>query len=309
MELRKFPKLKYPNDPETDGVLGGQVVVTEKLDGANFRFGFKDNEAYIGTRNNQYHIDDDDIPVAFNHAVEWVRNLDSEVKNALHNAGTLFGEAMHLHSLEYQNVDYVNPSRGSPYFDDAPNVVLFDWWYDGGWADYNGFQHMCESLDLPTTRVIARGDGEELKDEGELSIPNESVFGGSPEGIVVRRVDGTVRAKKVSENFKETNAQAFDDPSKAQSNAAEFVAAFITKPRIEKTANKLVDKGEYDKLEMPMMEDLPREVVKDAFSEVGWSRLINGEFEAEWDDEFKDSVRSKASKKCSRNLRQLCQEF
>jgi len=48
--MRKFPKLKYPNDPETDGVLAGMVAVTEKLDGANFRFTWDDG-LVVGTRN------------------------------------------------------------------------------------------------------------------------------------------------------------------------------------------------------------------------------------------------------------------
>lgn len=313
--MRKFPKLKYPSDPETDGVLGGEVVVTEKLDGANFRWTVEDGDIIIGTRNHTYEVGDPNIPKAFDHAVEWVKeqvaSWDWEPSGELSSTWTFFGEAMHKHSLVYSDVDYVNPSRGSPYFGEGyPNVVMFDMWEkDYGWATWDEIEAAAEAMDIPMTQVLARGDGQELKDSDKLTIPNESMFGGQPEGIVVRRVDGSVRAKKVSENFKEQNAIAFDDPSKAQSDAAEFVAAFVTKPRIEKTAHKLVDRGEYEHLEMPMMEDLPREVLKDTMEEVGWSELLNGPFEAEWDDEFKGEVRSKTSKKCARILKEEIQEF
>jgi hypothetical protein len=129
------------------------------------------------------------------------------------------------------------------------------------------------------------------------------MFGGSPEGIVARRVDGSVRAKKVTDDFKEHHSVSFDDPSKAQSDAAEFVATYVTEPRITKAAHKLVDEGEYDRLEMPMMEDLPRTVLVDVMAENGWNLLTSGGFEAVWDDDFKSEVRSKVSKKCARVLK------
>lgn len=312
--MRKFPKLKYPSHESTNGVLADEVVVSEKLDGANFRFSWDDG-LVVGTRNHTYEADDPNLPKAFEHAVEHVENRLAEADNtwlAGFQSGdwTLFGEAMHYHSLKYQDVDYVNPQSGAPYFGDAPNVVLFDVWDENdGWLPWDEVESVIERSPFALTEILARGDGETLKDEGALSIPDESMFGGNPEGIVVRRTDGTIRAKKVSEDFKEQNAQAFNDPSKAQGDAAEFVAAYVTDARIEKRANALVDEGRYDAIEMPMMRDLPREVLVDAVHEIAWDELLNGSFEAEWDDDFKSEVRSRTSKKCARVLKQMCQEF
>jgi hypothetical protein len=307
--MRKFPKLKYPNDPETDGVLADDVVVTEKLDGGNFRFSWDDG-LMIGTRNHVYEADDENIPKAFRHAVEYVQDCLAEANNqflaAFHSGEwTLFGEAMHYHSLRYQ--------KGSPHFGEGyPSVVLFDIYDEdaGEWLPWNEVENVVTRSPFTLTEVLAEGDGQELKDGGALAIPEESMFGGNPEGIVVRRKDGIVRAKKVSEDFKEQNAQAFNDPSRADGDAAQFVAGFVTDARIEKEANKLVDEGRYDRLEMAMMEDLPRRVLVDAVGENAWSELLtSGGFEAEWDDDFKAEVRSKASKKCARVLKTLCQEF
>jgi hypothetical protein len=314
--MRKFPKIRYPSDPETDGLHNGEVVVTEKIDGANFRFTWDDEDGLvIGTRNHTYTTDDENLPHAFTHAVEYVQNALEQASNqflAAFQAGewTLFGEAMHRHSLVYEDIDYHNPSKGAPHAPvegETPNVVLFDIWVEdeGEWLPWDEFENVVSSSPFETTEVLERGDPDELS----FDVPEESMFGGPPEGIVARRVDGTVRAKKVTEDFKETNAVAFENPSKAQSDAAEFVAAYITRERIENVAHGLVDEGLYEQLEMPMMEDLPREVLKDAMAENGWDLLTSGGFEGEWDDDFKGEVRSKASKKCARVLKEELQSF
>lgn len=312
--MKKFPSIKYPNDEETDGLLNGDVVVTEKLDGANFRFTFDESGNIVcGSRNVKFTEDGEPLPLeeinaAFRHAVEYLRETipDVVLGNDLLSSYTYYGEAMHLHSLQYEDIDYETPSSGSAYpGGDTPNVVLFDAMRDGEWLDWDHVEDVAEELNLETTSVLDRGDPEDL----DFEVPEESMFGGPPEGIVVRRVDGSVRAKKVTEDFKETNATTFNDPSKAQTDAGSFVAAYVTDARIEKVAHKLVDEGEYDQLEMPMMEDLPREVLVDAMSENGWDLLTSGGFEGQWDDDFKGEVRSKTSKKCARVLKQELQSI
>lgn len=308
--MRKFPKVKYPNDPETDGLKNGEVVVTEKVDGANFRFTYnEDDDLVVGTRNHTYHEDDENLPKAFRHAVEYIQNAVSYEPRF--QRYTVFGEAMHLHSLDYDGIDWHNPAKGSPHVShtsDTPNVVVFDAWdnEESEWISWGAVITLAEEMGLETTQVLERGDPDDLSFE----IPDESMFGGNPEGIVARRYDGTVRAKKVSDDFREQNAVSFEDPSKAESDAAEFVAAYVSRNRIEKTAHKLVDEGHYERLCMPMMEDLPREVLKDVGAELFWSDLLSdGGFEAEWDDDFKGEVRSKTSKKCARVLKTECQQI
>jgi hypothetical protein len=313
--MKKFPKVKYPNDPETDGLHDGNVVVTEKLDGANFRFTWDENGTLdVGTRNVVYEdaLHNENLPKAFEHAVEWV---DQEVRdvvpdNDLISRFTYFGEAMHIHSLDYEDIDWHTPPSGSahvPLDSEQPNVVLFDA-YDPkneGWVDWDMFLDLVHELDLHGPRVLERGDPNELA----FDVPEQSMFGGEPEGIVARRVDGAVRAKKVTDSFKEKNAVSFNEPSKAQSDAAEFVAAYVTEPRIEKIAHKLVDEGEYDGVKMEMMEQLPKRVLQDVMAEHGWELLTSGGFEGVWDDDFKGEVRSKASKKCARTLKSVLQQF
>lgn len=306
--IRKFPKLRYPSHDETDGLLNGDVVVTEKFDGANFRFTWnEEGELFVGTRNHSYHYDGENLPKAFRHAVDYVRQtVDTEAERAPDNLHeiTLFGEAMHRHSIDYEGIDWHVPNKGNPHVphtSETPNVVIFDAWQSANseWFHWDGVTALCDTLGLTHSRVLERGD----PDDCDFEVPETSMFGDHPpEGIVVRRLDGTVRAKKVTDDFKEKNAEVFEDLSKAQSDAAEFVAMYITEARIEKMARKLVDRGEYESLKMDMMADLPREVLTDAVSENAWDLLTNG-FECEFDDDFKGEVRSKASKKCARVLK------
>lgn len=317
-EVTDVSETERRNDTKYDIEVSGTHNYFTKgvlVSNSNFRFKFGE-DTWIGTRNHSYRIDDENIPKAFHHAVEWVEGLSDEVKDTLRGCGTFFGESMHLHSIEY-DVEYENPSSGSPYFKSEPSVVLYDWYREdssveqtNGWANWSAFKDITGTLDLPTTRVIAKGSPEFMEENDAFEVPEESMFGGNPEGIVVRRLDGSVRAKKVTEDFKEKNAQAFNDPSKAQSDAAEFVAMFVTSARIEKNAHKLVDEGDYDKLEMSMMEELPGRVIQDIMAEEGWNLMCDEYgFEAEFDSEFKSQVRSRTSKQCARVLKQELQSF
>lgn len=309
--MKKFPKIKYPNDPETDGVLAGPVVVTEKLDGANFRWTWpEDDELHIGTRNHTYPASDENVPKAFHHAVNYIEeqtpNALTEIDGIPLEDITFFGEAMHKHSLVYDDVEYVQPHSGSPYFGgDWPNVVMFDAMIDGEWADWEQVEHFSHKMGFCLARVLDRGDPTD-GDEIDLEVPDESMFGGMPEGIVVRRTDGSVRAKKVTDDFKEVHNQEMGG-ERPMSDADRFRRDYVTDARIEKCAHKLVDEGRYDGLKMDMMEDLPRRVIKDAMEENAWA-VMNEDYGQEFND-WAGEVRSVVSKKCARVLKTLVQEF
>lgn len=312
--MRKFPKIRYPSDPETDGLHNGEVVVTEKLDGANFRFTWDDG-LVVGTRNHTYDVDDENLPKAFGHTVEYLqKQLESASQQFLTSfksgRWTFYGEAMHFHSLDYDDIDWHTPHKGSPHVpieSDLPNVVLFDIWDNEKeqWESWDHVLNIISQSPFEPTVVLERGDPDNLSFE----VPEQSMFGGSPEGIVARRVDGTVRAKKVTDDFKEKNGVVFEDPSKAQSDAGSFVAAYVTEERILNVAHSLVDEGLYEQFKMEMMEDLPRETLKDTMAENGWELVTSGGFEGQWDDDFKAEVRSKTSKKCARVLKTELQSF
>lgn len=310
--MDKFPKIRYPGDSDSDGILADNIVVTEKFDGANFRVSFNSEDDFeIGTRNVHYEDPyDENFPNAFKHARDWLEQLPKRTKQMLSNEGTFYGEAMHLHSLDYEGVDWDTPSKGAahiPLDSDYANVYFFDWQQPSGeWADWDEFMELAIQTDIPTAPILYEGP----PDPDAIEVPEESMLGGPPEGIVVRRKDGSVRAKQVTEDFKEKKAQSFNEPSAAQTKAGEFVAMFVTDARIRDTAHGLVEAGDYDSLEMPMMEDLPLEVLRDVMEEEGLNLLLGEHgFSAEFDSDFKSEVRSKASKKCARVLKEEINDF
>lgn len=312
--MDKFPKIRYPGDSETDGIMNDHVVVTEKFDGANFRFTFNENgDVVSGSRNVVFMEDGDPLPMTdvtkdFRHAIDYLYEQlpDSRDYLAERSDFVLYGEAMQKHSLAYEDVDYGNEYGGMPHpVDDTPNVFIFDAKKDGDWLHWDDVKAAADALGLQVVPELDRGDPTEM----DFEIPDESTLGGPPEGIVARRLDGMVRAKKVSDDFKETNAVVFEEPSKAQSDAAEFVAAYVTEARIMNVAHSLVEDGKWDSLKMEMMEDLPREVLSDAMCENGWRLLTNSAIDYQWDDDFQGEVRSKASKKCARVLKTELQSF
>lgn len=309
--MKKFPRVKYPGDSETDGILAGDVVVTEKLDGANFRFTANENGKLVfGSRNVVFTEGDEPLPIeeinkAFRHAAEYIQTELTDEGIELLKEYTLYGEAMHLHSLQYDDIKYEQPPYGgSPYATNIPNVLFFDARHNGDWVDWRNFEQLLSDVGLVSAPVLEKGTPSEL----DLDIPDSSAYGENAEGIVVRRIDGSVRAKKVSEDFKEKNATTFNDPSKAQTQAGEFVSTYITDARIEKAAHKLVDEGGYESIGMQMMKDLPRNVLVDAMSENAWELLTDGP-EIELDEDTRGEIRSKTSSKCARVLKTMLNSF
>jgi len=301
--MKKFPKIRYPGDSKTDGVLADDVVVMEKLDGANFRFAFTQEGLEVGTRNHSFDVTDPNIPKAFNHVIDYLEGLSQETKSALIGRGTFYGEAMHRHTIDYPEIDWHIPHKGSPHIpveSETPNVLIFDWYKDDEetWANWNMLEDVIGRTELELAPILEKGRPGDL----DLTIPETSVFGGEPEGVVVRRFDGTVRAKKVNEDFKEQHKSS--TKSKVEdTESGKFMAEWVTEERIIKTAHKLVDEGLYDELKMPMMEDLPEWALKDAIEESDVSH--------EWDEDtdFMSAVRSKASSKCASVLKSEMNSF
>ena len=317
--MKKYPSIKYPTHEKTDGLLteGDEIVIQEKVDGANFRYTVdEDGEITFGSRNC---VNPDE---QFEHAEEYVeRTLDFDSLSNYDDFEDIvfFGEAMHKHSIDYDAWEGREPDIES----DFPNVIGFDIWDDkiDDWMDFDMAMNIFEDIGFETAPIICRKESSEITEEdkkvpeSEYRNPDpdaESDFNrrGLAEGIVIRNIDKDIRAKVVHDEFKEKNAMSFNDKSKAQTEAGKFVATYVTDARVEKMIYKLVDEGEYDSPKMPMMEDLPRRVIEDVFEEEGWNFICNREkVEIELDKEGKSEIRSKASDKCARILKEIVNDW
>jgi hypothetical protein len=289
---------------------------------SNFRFRHVgDTELMFGSRNVEFKEGDKPLPMEdcnkqFQHAIQYIYNeVDFEELAALPESYVFFGEAMHKHSIDYDVWEGKNPDPSETY---PPNFIGFDVYDESSesWLDFDEAMVAFDLIGLETAPVVARKPASEITEEdkgvprSEYRQPSpdaESAFdrNGLAEGVVIRNIDKDIRAKIVHDEFKEKNAISFNDKSKAQTEAGKFVATYVTDARIEKMIHKLLDEGDWNSVQMQMMEELPRRVIEDVFEEEGWNFVCNNDnVEIEMDDDTKGEIRSKTSKKCARILKE-----
>jgi hypothetical protein len=326
-EIRKYEKIRYPGEPETDGWnRTGEVQFVEKIDGSNFRFKHypysEDKRLLFGSRNVLFHAHgepqyQENVPEMFHATIEYVRNntdvyelakIEEEEEGPL----WLYGESLFRHSVEY-DFEGKYPSG------EMPNFLGFDIWKvePWEWMDYDRMVETFDRIGLDTVPLVRRVDVEDLSEEhqeiprSEYRTPdpradNEFDRQGLAEGVVIRNDQTGVRAKLVHDEFQEKNAIDFESPGKATTEAGRFIATYVTEARIRKQAHKLVEEGEYEDLTMPMMEDLPQAVFKDVMKEEGWE-IFQSDFDLS--EDVRGEIRSRGSTKCARTLKDEIRGF
>lgn len=318
--MKKYPSIRYPGEPETDGLLDGDhdIIVMEKVDGANFRFSFnEDGDILIGSRNIEYGDDRENLDKSFEHALQYLEHIFAgwELPDWATDV-VFYGEAMHRHTIDY---DAYSGEHPHPTEEDCPNVVVFDAEALGSFVSHDRLMELLSMTPLTHVPIIDIVPSEEFepydippshyRSEDE-EADSEFDARGLAEGVVYKRSDGQVRAKQVHESFKEKHKGGGGAKDFEQTPAGEFVNMYVTEGRIRDVAQTLVERPDtqWESLQMEMMEDLPRAVLQDAMAENGWDLLTN-DFEFEFDSDFKGEVRSKSSKKCARVLKEEISTF
>lgn len=304
--IDSYPSIQYPAESDIDWSDSSDIVVLEKLDGANGRFTIEENELVFGSRNKVFK--DEPVESQFKHAVEYLKQtVDYETFESLagSHSVTVFGECLHKHRIDYDEWEGHHPRIDS----DTPNFVVFAVYIDGEPTSWKTVQEWTSQLNLETPQVISSGDVQVSK----LEIPQsmyrtknpdaELEFNkkGKAEGMVLRHPDGE-RAKVVSTEFKEVNKSNTNVDNKTQ----QFVETYITKPRVLKKAKELQNgdnKYSNDALEMEMMQDLHSIVFEDALEE---SPEHNS---SEISDDKRQKFHSQSSNKISTILQKEIQSF
>jgi len=285
--MKKFPKIRRIGDEENAGILdSGEILVQEKLDGANFRFTWDDDQQRLvfGSRNVEWK-NERDTANAFTHAVKFV--CDHIDRNALHHylnrneadyvdEIVFFGEAMHPHTLEYD-------------WDDVPSFIGFDVWDDefGFW--YHPEQAFDE-LNLPTAPTVYRGPANDFDFNEDYEVPQSEYRNGTAEGVVLKNWETGQRAKIRSPEFLEVHGSS---PKNDQSDgglpdAIVLADRFATEARILKEIHKMRDEGAT--VEMAMMETLWRRVFDDIIDEE-YNEILSGNYNLDT-RQFRTSIAS-----------------
>jgi len=274
IEFRKYDKIHAIGKEEVKDILAeplADIVIQEKIDGGNFRFYFtKEGQIIFGSRGQQLTSNegrDDNVAKAFRKVCEYVRKqvYSSGITDFTQFSPYIFyGEACFKHTITY---DYANmpPFLGFDVFHREANTF----------CDYPRVEELFKGFNLELVPLIKICKAVEITKIDDTIVPLQkyalaSAQDKKAEGIVLKRYGQQhMFAKYVRNEFKERNTEAFGGTPKYNkvddSNNEEFLFKYVTNPRIEKTALKLIDTGK--KLDMAMMGDLIRAVYLDICEE------------------------------------------
>lgn len=306
--MKKYPKLRYPDDKKSDGLRAdGDIIVQEKLDGANFRFTLEENldEQYhtderdlvFGSRNIQFKNAKDENK-QFAEPIRYVRETVNDdavrsVQDTLDAEVTLFGEAMMPHTLTYN-------------FEDIPAFVGFDIWdhEHHQFVPPSDAEHLFTNImGLQYAPILDRVSVDDWGDYA-VNVPQSAYGDVKAEGVVLKNPTTGVWSKMVRQDFKEKSGKTFGKSKSQQEVGAEKLSyQYIANARIKKQVHKLIDGGDWDSMKMEMMEDLPEAVIRDMAEEEAGNVLMNENWEIDVAE-----FRSITSSRCARVLRKMINE-
>lgn len=233
MSFKRYPKIHRLGKEETEGILEGECIVQEKVDGANTSIWIdKRGEITCGSRSRE-------LTEGFNGFVDYVKNHEG-INKLLHNNPTfrLYGEWLVRHTISYDETKY-------------QQFYLFDI------TEVKDGEENEEFFAQPVVRMLAEQYGINYPQIfGEFVNPSEEALkefvgktnlGEKGEGIVIKNLAHKDKfgnhcyAKMVTEEFKENNGITFGGNNKHSDSYWEMyiVNKYMTLPRIQKIMHKI----------------------------------------------------------------------
>lgn len=263
MTFKTYHKIKRLGDEENKDIfLDGEIVVQEKMDGANMRFMFKD-KLIFGSRTQELQEDKEHkFAKNFTRCINFLRE---RLKDKNIPSGFIFyGECMVAHSMQY-NWEIVPPFLGFDIYDINAEKYL----------DYQEVKSIYEYLDLPMVPLIGIYNSREIPkiDDSFVPISKYAILSGEEdvrkaEGIVLKNYSKQIFAKYVRDKFKEINAQVFGSKQikyNSEDDTGELIFKYCTNQRIDKIIFKLLDEG--NELSLKLMPELIKRVLEDIYQE------------------------------------------
>lgn len=237
--LPKYQHIERLGNSEVEGLLDGEVVVQEKLDGANTTVALLDGEIVVASRN-QVIARGAAVHISFQGLAEYVQahaGIQGFLRN--HPSWVLRAEWLVKHSLSYDPRAY-----GQLYVFDVQDRLQ-----DHLYLHPDAYLLELAAHGIRAVPEVARLTNPSVDDLIPLS-QGASAFGSEREGVVIKRYDyrnkyGRVTwGKLVSADFKQKNKLVFgagkDDPPELR-----FVSRFCTQQFVLKTLHTVAEgKGE-----------------------------------------------------------------
>lgn len=259
MEYRKYEKIHRLGKEETDGILDEELIVQEKVDGANVSIFWHKGEVRCGTRTRMLPLDE-----SFRGFQETVR-ANPRISDFLADNTDLilYGEWLVKHTITYPDVAY-------------EKIYLFDIYSTklDRWLNQGSVREVSEELGLQYPHVFARG---KLTLEEIQEFVGKSAIAPAGEGVVlkaenfVNKFGDHVYAKVVHEKFKESNAIVFGGNNKHSETYWEMyvVNKYCTVGRVEKIMQKLQSQTE-ERLDMQHTSQIAGTCYHDMITEEIW---------------------------------------
>lgn len=228
-EYKQYPKIHRLGKEETDSILEYDVIIQEKVDGANCSIFQLDGKLRCGTRTRM--LPEDESFNGFQEAVQ--ANFNLAMYFSRHPEHILYGEWLVKHTITYPDEAY-------------RKIYLFDI-YDKAtdtWLPQEDVQYEAEFLGLEYPHIFAKG---KLTIEEIQEFVGKSAIAPAGEGVVVK-AEGFVNkfgdhcyAKVVHQKFKESNAIVFGGNNKHSDTYWEMyvVNKYCTVGRVQKIMQKI----------------------------------------------------------------------
>lgn len=237
--MEQYGKILTIGDPLLKELFDGEVVIQEKVDGSQFRFGLKDGKPWYGSKSVLY---DDEHPPdkMFNVAMQKANGVLAECLSRDFKDVSFFCEF--LKSQQHNSLKYGRVPKN--------NLVLFDVYngMGGYWA--NSEQLLAYSTVFGFEPVPVLFKGVATIDTLAPLLETESVLGGVKiEGVVVKNYGKplilygkgqTLMGKFVREEFKELNKAVWGVGESPQEKIAKM---FPSEPRWMKTVQHAKEQG------------------------------------------------------------------
>ena len=289
MTFNRYHKIKQLGDEDNEGIFSDpedEIVIQEKIDGANFRFMIKDGQIIFGSRTRE--LDEKDkAGKGWNRCVMHI--LEAQGKNpGWYREGCIYyGECCTPHTMPYDR-QKMPPFLGFDIYN-IEDVKYLHWSEAQAMFFDMGLAFVPVILDCTVKSIMESDINDDLVPISVYAHPESKDQ--QAEGIVFKNHKKQLMAKYVREKFKESAKDLFGgSPKRAKTDNNFVIAKWCLNARIDKCIFKLVD--EDHKLEMPLMKHLPTMVYADMMEE-HWKEITSSKLTIDF-----GKLKSQMSKRC-----------
>lgn len=252
--FRKYEKIKCVKNGNLDleKYSGKEIIVTEKIDGANASIHIDENgQATCYSRNIELHTGE-----TLRGFYQFVQELIKRSSLTTLRNITIYGEWLVPHKINYIEQAYKNFYVFAVYSESTNSYIQ--------WSEV---ESVAKFLGLPLCPVFYNGRFTSNKvNEQVLNFVGKSMLGNEGEGVVIHCHELQDKNKIVTQSFAEVKYKKIKVPS--NDIISEFVDQTLTEARIDKLLQKTIDNGIVDELKLEHMGKLLKYVLPNLSSDI-----------------------------------------